>query len=238
MNNLYRKITYLLLAVSFIATLFMTSPQISFSATAVQMGSEGEIVTVIQRRLKTWGYYKGSVDGKYGTKTRDAVMAFQRKNGAAVDGIVGEETAALIGINLNNNYESSSAGSSSGQNASANQSSDLYLLARVVYGEARGEPYTGQVAVAAVVLNRVASPDFPNTISGVVYQPWAFTCVNDGQINLTPDATAINAARDAMNGWDPTYGALYYYNPQTATSQWIRQLNIHLTIGRHVFARG
>ena len=199
------------------------------------MGSEGGIVRVIQRRLKTWGYYDGNIDGIYGEKTRDAVIKFQQKNGAKVDGIVGTETAALIGINLNNSYESAST---SGSTSSSNTSSDLYLLARVVYGEARGEPYTGQVAVAAVILNRVASPDFPNTISGVVYQPWAFTCVNDGQINLTPDATAINAARDAMNGWDPTYGALYYYNPQTATSQWIRQLNVHLTIGRHVFARG
>lgn len=233
MNSLYKKITYLLLAVSFIATLLITQPQISFSATALQMGSTGDTVTLVQRRLKTWGYYDGDIDGKYGLKTRNAVMSFQRKNGAEVDGIVGEETAALIGIDLNG----SSASSSSGGNSSS-QSGDLYLLARVVYGEARGEPYTGQVAVAAVVLNRVASPDFPNTISGVVYQPWAFTCVNDGQINLTPDETAINAARDAMNGWDPTYGALYYYNPQTATSQWVKNLDIHLTIGRHVFARG
>ena len=235
MNNLYRKMIYLLLAIGFVATLLFTAPQVSFSATSVKMGYEGGIVRVIQRRLKTWGYYDGNIDGIYGEKTRDAVIKFQQKNGAKVDGIVGTETAALIGINLNNSYESAST---SGSTSSSNTSSDLYLLARVVYGEARGEPYTGQVAVAAVILNRVASPDFPNTISGVVYQPWAFTCVNDGQINLTPDATAINAARDAMNGWDPTYGALYYYNPQTATSQWIRQLNVHLTIGRHVFARG
>lgn len=237
MNNLYKKITYLLLAVSFIATLLVALPQISFSATALQLGSTGDSVISVQRRLKTWGYYDGDIDGKYGVKTRAAVMEFQRKNGAEVDGIVGEETAALIGINLNGSTSASTSGDSSA-NTSASQSGDLYLLARVVYGEARGEPYTGQVAVAAVVLNRVASPDFPNTISGVVYQPWAFTCVNDGQINLTPDEIAINAARDAMNGWDPTYGALYYYNPETATSQWIKQLDIHLTIGRHVFARG
>ncbi len=232
MKKVYRRSIYLLLAICFLATMFLTFPTDGFSATSVQMGSEGNIVKVIQRRLKTWGYYTGSIDGVYGAKTRDAVKAFQRKNGAKVDGIVGEETAALIGINLNNTYESSSSSSNT------NTSSDLYLLARIVYGEARGEPYTGQVAVAAVVLNRVKSPDFPNTISGVVYQPWAFTCVNDGQINLAPDQTAINAARDAMNGWDPSYGALYYYNPKTATSQWVKQLKIHVTIGRHVFARG
>ncbi len=236
MNKKYRKAMYFLLAICFLATVFLTMPQPGHSATAVQMGSEGGIVKVIQRRLKTWGYYDGSIDGVYGAKTRDAVKAFQKKNGAKADGIVGEETAALIGINLNNSYENTS--SSGGNTGSQNTSSDLYLLARVVYGEARGEPYTGQVAVAAVVLNRVKSPDFPNTISGVVYQPWAFTCVNDGQINLAPDQTAINAARDAMNGWDPSYGALFYYNPKTATNQWIRQLKVHTTIGRHVFARG
>lgn len=235
MTKIYRRFVCVALAIGIVATFFMIAQPVSFSATSVKMGSSGGIVTQIQRRLKSWGYYSGAIDGVFGEETRDAVMAFQRKNGATVDGIVGSETAALIGINLNKNYDSAS--SSSG-GSKYDVSNELYLLAKVVYGEARGEPYTGQVAVAAVVLNRVASPDFPNTISGVVYQPWAFTCVNDGQINLSPDETAINAARDAMNGWDPTYGALYYYNPQTATSAWIRQLNVHLTIGRHVFARG
>ncbi len=235
MNGTYKKLTYFMMIIMLASFLVMTMTHDSFSATALKQGSSGAAVSAVQKRLKTWGYYKGEIDGIFGSLTKDAVMEFQRKNGAKVDGVVGEETAALIGINLNNYTSSSSSSSSS---SSGINSSDLYLLARVVYGEARGEPYTGQVAVAAVVLNRVASPDFPNTISGVVYQPWAFTCVNDGQINLTPDETAINAARDAMNGWDPTYGALYYYNPKTATNQWIRQLKIHLTIGRHVFARG
>lgn len=176
----------------------------------------------IQTKLKRWGYYKGSVDGIYGSQTREAVKYFQRKNGLAVDGIVGPNTAAALGMTL------SSSGSSQ-------SSSDLYLLAKCVYAEARGEPYTGQVAVAAVILNRVKSPSFPNTISGVIYQPYAFTAVSDGQINLTPNSTAYKAAQDALNGWDPTYGCLYYYNPATATSSWIWSRQTVVTIGNHVF---
>ena len=137
MNNLYRKMIYLLLAIGFVATLLFTAPQVSFSATSVKMGSEGGIVRVIQRRLKTWGYYDGNIDGIYGEKTRDAVIKFQQKNGAKVDGIVGTETAALIGINLNNSYESTST---SGSTSSSNTSSDLYLLARVVYGSPLASP--------------------------------------------------------------------------------------------------
>ena len=177
----------------------------------------------IQSRLKKWGYYTGAVDGILGPKSIAAIKKFQRNNGLVVDGIVGPKTAAAIGISLS---------SSSSKNQS---SSDLYLLAKVVYAEARGESYTGQVAVAAVVLNRVKSPSFPNTIAGVVYQPWAFTAVNDGQINLEPNQTAYNAARDAMNGWDPTYGCLYYYNPKTASSKWIFNRQQVVTIGSHVF---
>lgn len=193
-------------------------------AAAIKQGSTGAVVKQIQEALKTWGFYKGKVDGIYGAKTTEAVKAFQRKNNATADGIVGQKTASLMGIDL-------SGGSSSG----GSTSNDLYLLAKCVYGEARGEPYVGQVAVAAIILNRVKSSEFPNTIAGVIYQPWAFTAVNDGQINLAPDDSAKRAAQDAMNGWDPTYGCLYYYNPVTATNQWIRQKEIHLTIGRHVF---
>ena len=181
---------------------------------------------VIQQRLKQWGYYTGSIDGILGPKSISAIKKFQKNNGLVADGIVGPLTAAKIGISLTN--------TSSGN--SAQSSSDLYLLAKCVYAEARGESYTGQVAVAAVVLNRVKSPDFPNTISGVIYQPWAFTAVHDGQINLEPNQTAYNAARDAMNGWDPTYGSLYYYNPNTATSKWIFSRQKVVTIGKHVFA--
>lgn len=179
----------------------------------------------VQTKLKNWGYYTGAVDGIYGPKTKEAVKYFQRKNGLTVDGIVGKQTAAAMGINL-----------SSTTTTSSQSSSDLNLLAKIVYAEARGEPYTGQVAIAAVVLNRVKSASFPNTIAGVIYQPYAFTAVNDGQINLTPNNTAYKAAQDALNGWDPTYGCLFYYNPKTATSSWIWSRKTVVTIGNHVFA--
>ncbi len=182
-------------------------------------------IAAVQKRLKELGYYKIAVDGIWGPKTLAAVKAFQRDYGLTVDGIVGTWTERSLGITL-----SSSGGGYS--------SSDRDLLARCVYAEARGEPYTGQVAVAAVVLNRVESASFPNTISGVIYQPYAFTCVSDGQINYAPDSTAYSAADDALGGWDPTNGCLYYYNPATATSKWIWSLKVELTIGRHSFARG
>lgn len=181
----------------------------------------------VQTKLKRWGYYKGNIDGIYGPKTKEAVKYFQRKNGLTVDGIVGPKTAAALGMTLS---------SSSSTSSSSQSSSDLYLLAKCVYAEARGEPYEGQVAVAAVILNRVKSASFPNTIAGVIYQPYAFTAVSDGQINLTPNDTAYKAAQDALNGWDPTYGCLYYYNPATATSSWIWSRKTVVTIGKHVFA--
>ena len=177
----------------------------------------------VQTKLKRWGYYTGKVDGIYGNQTRKAVRLFQQKNGLAVDGVVGPKTAAALGMKLSGDDSSTS-------------NNDLYLLAKCVHAEARGESYTGQVAVAAVILNRVKSASFPNTIAGVVYQPYAFTAVADGQINLEPNQTAYNAARDALNGWDPTYGALYYYNPATATSKWIWSRKTTVTIGKHVFA--
>lgn len=175
----------------------------------------------VQQKLKDLGYYNGAIDGIFGTQTINAVKKFQRDYGLKVDGIVGKNTLNKLGL-----------GASSGQYSST----DIYLLAKCVHAEARGEPYVGQVAVAAVILNRVKSPNFPNTISGVIYQPWAFTAVNDGQINLEPNQSAYNAATDAMNGWDPTYGCIYYYNPTTATSQWIFSRQTVVTIGKHVFA--
>ena len=197
--------------------------------TVLRLGSSGEQVRTLQSKLKQWGYYSGSVDGVFGSQTQEAVKYFQRRNGLTADGIVGSATAAALGMNLGSS--SSSSGASSGS-----VSSDVYLLARVVHGEARGEPYLGKVAVAAVVLNRVASASFPNTIAGVVYQANAFTAVSDGQINLTPDSESIRAARDAMNGWDPTGGCLYYYNPKTAADPWIRTRTVKTVIGRHSFA--
>ncbi len=196
--------------------------------TVLRLGSSGEQVRTLQSKLKQWGYYSGSVDGVFGSQTQEAVKYFQRRNGLTADGVVGSATAAALGMNLGSSSASSSASSGS-------VSSDVYLLARVVHGEARGEPYLGKVAVAAVVLNRVASASFPNTIAGVVYQANAFTAVSDGQINLTPDAESIRAARDAMNGWDPTGGALYYYNPAIATSSWIYSRKVVAVIRKHYF---
>lgn len=189
-------------------------------------GSRGQEVTRIQTKLKRWGYYSGNIDGIYGSQTLTAVKWFQSKNGLVVDGIAGTKTLQAMGI-----YSSSSSSSSS------SNSNNLNLLARLVYGEARGEPYTGQVAVAAVVLNRVKSSSFPNTISGVIYQSGAFDVVRDGQINLTPNSTAIKAAQDALNGWDPSYGAIYYFNPATATNKWIWSRPMTVTIGRHRFCK-
>lgn len=181
--------------------------------------------TEVQKRLKKWGYYTGNVDGINGPKTIAAVKKFQKKYGLTQDGVVGPLTAAKMGISVSKSTSSSNY-----------NSNDRYLLAKVIYAEARGESYTGQVAIGAVVLNRVEDSRFPNTIAGVIYQPWAFTAVNDGQINLEPNQKAYQAADDALNGWDPTYGCVYYYNPQTATSKWIWTTKKVTQIGKHVFA--
>lgn len=198
-------------------------------AATVKMGSSGTVVKTIQTKLKRWGYYTGSIDGIFGAKTKAAVQYFQRKNGLTADGIVGSATAKAMGISLS---KTSSSGTTT---ASSVSNSDLYLLSCCVYGEARGESYTGKVAVAAVILNRVKSSKFPNSISGVIYQQGAFTCVSDGQINLGTDDECTRAAQDALNGWDPTGGALYYFNPSTATSSWIWSRTQLVTIGKHIF---
>lgn len=212
---------------------YSASTSAFYSAQSVQtatykQGSRGDMVKKIQQKLKNWGYYSGKADGIFGAQTKKAVIYFQKKNGLTADGIVGAKTLAALGLK--------DGGSSSGGTSSTYTNSDINLLARLIYGEARGESYTGQVAVGAVVLNRVKSAAFPNTISGVIYQSYAFTAVADGQINLKPNATAIAAAKDAMNGWDPTGGAIYYYNPSTATSSWIYSRKTLTTIGNHVFA--
>ncbi len=193
-------------------------------------GSRGEEVRQIQTKLKRWGYYNGNVDGIFGSGTLEAVKWFQRKNGLQVDGIAGKKTLEAMGI-------FNSSNSSNSNSSVSTNSNDLNLLARVIYGEARGEPYTGQVAIGAVVLNRVRNSSFPNTIAGVVYQSGAFDAVSDGQINLTPNSTAKKAAQDALNGWDPTYGAIYYFNPKTATNKWIWSRPMTVTIGNHRFCK-
>lgn len=222
-----RKIIAIVMIVTLIATFIVT---LLFENNVVEAlskyGSRGSEVSTIQEKLKRWGYYTGNVDGIYGSQTVAAVKKFQQKNGLTVDGIAGTKTLSAMGIT-----SSSSSGSSS------SNSSDLNLLARAIYGEARGESYTGQVAVGAVILNRVKSSSFPNTIAGVIYQSGAFDAVSDGQINLTPDSTAKKAAQDAMNGWDPTYGAIYYFNPNTATNKWIWSRPITVTIGKHRFCK-
>lgn len=213
----------LLIAASLLA---VGAGKVAAAGELLRYGSRGESVRQVQSRLNGLGYWCGTADGIFGVNTRSAVRRFQSAKGLSVDGIVGPKTYSALGI-------SPSSSSSSG----GYSSSDLYLLARCVYGESRGEPYVGQVAVAAVVLNRVKSAVFPNSISGVIYQPYAFTCVSDGQLYLEPDQSAYNAARDAMNGWDPTNGCLYYYNPATATSAWIWSRPIMLQIGRHNFCK-
>ncbi len=222
-----RSVAALLVLLTVIVGIIAFSTISPAKETAVlKMGSSGSQVRTLQTKLNRWGYDCGTVDGIFGSKTLAAVKQFQKNNGLTVDGIVGAKTAAALGMTL-------TSGSSS--NSSYN-SSDVYLLAKCIYAESRGEPYLGQVAVGAVVLNRVKSSSFPNSISGVIYQPYAFTAVIDGQINLEPNETAYSAARDAMNGWDPTNGCLYYYNPATATSSWIWSRTVKLTIGKHRFA--
>ena len=173
---------------------------------------------IVQAKLAELGYFDGSIDGIFDNETITAIKNYQRDNNLAETGSLDQTTAAAIGVT---------------DNTQAN--TDLYLLAKLIHSEARGEPYEGQVAVGAVVLNRVDDAGFPNTLQGVIYQPWAFTALHDGQFNLEPNSTAYQAAQDALNGWDPTYGCLYYYNPVTATSSWIFSRTTIVTIGRHVF---
>ena len=213
------------LRVVVLSLLLVSLLALSASASVVAWGSRGSQVSLVQQKLKQYGYYDGAVDGVFGKETYNAVVWFQEKNGLKADGAVGPSTAAALGITLTGTVA-----------ASTYQESEVRILARLVSGEARGEPYVGQVAVAAVVLNRVKSPAFPNTISGVIFQTGAFDAVWDGQFDMEPTENSIRAARDALNGWDPTGGCLYYYNPSTATNSWIWTRQVQLTIGKHAFA--
>mgnify|MGYP005898060407 CR=1 FL=1 len=202
----------------------------SADAALYKRGSSGATVTQIQTRLKSWGYYSGSVDGIYGSGTERAVRAFQQKNGLTVDGKAGDQTLAAMGLSAVSGGNSGNSGGSGGAS-----SSQVDLLARLISAEARGEPYSGQVAVGAVVLNRIKHPSFPNTLSGVIYQSGAFTCITDGQFNQPVAESAYRAARDALNGVDPSGGAIYYFNPSTATSSWIWSRPLITVIGKHRF---
>lgn len=202
----------------------------------IAWGSKGEYVRKIQSKLKRWDYYDGPIDGVFGAKTYEAVRLFQRKNGLLVDGVVGPQTAAALGITLPGTRKGRADAAYVSTSGVTNRN-DINLLARAIHGEARGEPYIGKVAIAAVILNRVRHPSFPNTIAGVIYQPGAFTAVADGQINLQPDREARRAAHDALNGWDPSGGAIYYYNPAKTTNRWIWSRVVHRVIGKHRFAK-
>lgn len=198
-------------------------------AASYKKGSSGAVVTQIQTKLKSWGYYTGTVDGIYGSGTERAVRAFQQKNGLTVDGKAGDQTLAAMGLSAGGGNSSNSGGSGGAS------SSQVDLLARLISAEARGEPYSGQVAVGAVVLNRIKHPSFPNTLPGVIYQSGAFTCITDGQFNQPVAESAYRAARDALNGVDPSGGAIYYFNPSTATSSWIWSRPLITVIGKHRF---
>lgn len=194
-------------------------------AATYRQGSAGAEVRAIQDKLKRWGYYDGQVDGIFGSRTRAAVVKFQQKNGLAADGVVGPNTLSALGMPV-------SGGSGGGMTSHQH---DVALLARVISAEARGEPYAGQVAVGAVILNRIEHPSFPSTLAGVVYQPGAFTCMVDGQIDQPVAESARRAAQEALNGSDPSGGAIYYFNPSTATSAWIWSRPLIKVIGKHRF---
>ena len=210
------------LAVLFAVNIAVISFAQKADAASYKRGSTGSVVSEIQQKLKNWGYYSADIDGIYGSRTEAAVLLFQQKNGLAADGKAGQETLAALGI--------SSAGL-----IEQNTSGDVALLARLISAEARGESYEGQVAVGAVVLNRIAHPSFPNTLSGVIYQNGAFSCLYDGQFDQPVAQSAYAAARDAMNGYDPTGGAIYYFNPATATNAWIWSRPLIVQIGKHRF---
>ena len=219
-----RRKLILALTVVFTINIMIIALAQNASAVTYARGSSGETVRQIQQKLLDWGYYAGEVDGVFGSKTEAAVEYFQEKNGLTVDGKVGPATLEALGM------PSGGTGAASG-----NASGDVALLARLISAEARGEPYAGQVAVGAVVLNRVEHPSFPNTISEVIFQPGAFSCMLDGQWDEPVSDSAYQAARDALAGSDPSGGAIYYFNPVTATNAWIWSRPEIITIGRHRF---
>ncbi|HIW33231.1 MAG TPA: spore cortex-lytic enzyme [Candidatus Paenibacillus intestinavium] len=256
-----RKLTVFVIVVMLFSTLYMynkftdESTVPTFSSATLKVGSYGSDVSELQGRLKYLGYFNGEVDGAFGSQTKSAVTWFQWEFGLTSDGVVGKSTkqklvkaTAKWNASMTAGPESGSgSGSSNGDGSNSNSTgqsnllglseNDIQLMANAVYGEARGESYEGQVAVAAVILNRIKHPDFPNTVYGVIFEPRAFTAVADGQIYLTPNENAKKAVREAINGWDPTYGCIYYFNPDTATSAWIWTRQQIMTIGKHIFCK-
>lgn len=223
------QITLPLLIVFFIIQILIQY-NMSTQAAAYKMGSKGDIVKKIEQKLKSLGYFKGTPDTYFGSDTRDSIKRFQKARGLKVDGVVGAKTLSALGISAGNTNSTASRGNKV-------QRSDVSLLARAINGEARGEPYIGQVAVGAVIVNRTRDPKFPRTIAGVIYQPGAFTAIADGQINAKLEPTPQKAANDALNGWDPSGGAIYYYNPAKTTNKWIWSRPVIKKIGKHVFCK-
>lgn len=230
-NRSKKQLLWQIVAIILINAMVISAVAYSYqrsTETLSRIGSRGEEVRQVQKKLKELGLYTGSVDGVYGTGTQKAVRQFQKNCGLTADGIAGPKTLLYLGLK---------GGSSGGGGSGGYSSSDVYLLARIIGAEARGESYTGQVAVGAVVLNRVRHSSFPDSIAGVVYQNGAFSAVRDSNWSVPPNDTAKKAARDAINGWDPTGGAIYYYNPAKTSNKWIRTRPVVTTIGKHVFCK-
>lgn len=223
--KLFRKVLSVFLCLVLVfATVQIAKADSSVDALS-KLGSRGNEVRRIQQKLKSLGYYNGSVDGIYGAGTQKAVKAFQKNCGITADGIAGPKTLKFLGL------------SGGGTSAGGYSSSDVTLLAKLIAAEARGESYKGQVAVGAVVLNRVKHPSFPDTIAGVIYQKGAFSCVNDSNWSVSPNETSRKAAQDCINGWDPSGGAIYYYNPAKTSNSFMHSRPTITVIGRHYFCR-
>lgn len=260
-----KKLGWLMIASCIILTSYLSAPNSAdaFSDQVIQQGAAGDDVIELQARLQYLGFYNGKIDGVFGWGTYWALRNFQYKFGLEVDGLAGQTTKDKLvsaseydeeyvknqiyqgkdfshygGSDVNGGTENTSSETTTAVNVPQGFSqNDIQLMANAVYGEARGEPYEGQVAVAAVILNRLESPTFPNTIAGVIFEPRAFTAVADGQIWLEPNETAKQAVLDAINGWDPSGNALYYFNPDTATSAWIWSRPQIKRIGQHIFCK-
>ncbi len=211
--------TFTLVAIASVFVMFCALVSGNVNSNLVSAYASIEQTKIVQARLIELGYYSGNIDGVYDNEIIDAVITFQKDSGLPKTGQIDYVTAEALGVSTVSQVNS-----------------DVYLLAKLVHSEARGEEYIGQVAVASVVLNRVKDPNFPNSVSEVIYQPYAFTAVDDGQFNLEPNEESYQAAQDAINGWDPSYGSLFYYNPAIATSEWIFTRQVVVTIGKHVFA--
>lgn len=184
-------------------------------------GSQGAEVEAIQRVLSDWGLFNAEITGYYGEKTEEAIIRFQRIKGLAQTGVADKATLQLLGVTI-------------GQIPAATEA-NVNLLARIISAEGRGEPYIGQVAIGAVIMNRIQHPSFPDTLAGIIYENGAFTAITDGQFNEPVAESAYSAARDALSGWDPTGGCIYYYNPAKTNDSFIKSRTVYKVIGAHYF---